>query len=133
MLRRTLIFFFILANLTSQASIAFSCEMMGGAVVRHCCCHHQHSSDGGSTATDRSKACCHLIEITADQGISGDSAKVAAQLSHFDPSPQATAILPAAVFILPYSDRPEITFSPPPDTYTRFGTLTYLHTQRLRI
>jgi hypothetical protein len=131
MLRRTLIFFFVLANLTSQASVAFTCEMMGGAVVQHCCCPHQHVSERDSASTKSSKACCQLIEVTADQGISGDSAKTAVLLSHFE-SP-AVAILPAAIYLLPDPGQSETTFSPPPDSYAQFGTLTYLHTQRLRI
>lgn len=128
MLRRLFAIFFILTSLSAQASTAFACEMMGKVVMHDCCC-------GGDAAmsiqTHGDQPCCQEIVLVGEDEATSASA-VASKAAQPDFQPQPLATPPADVVVLrafPPRARTLAVSAP----LSRSGSLTYLHTQRLRI
>ena len=134
MLRRLLILFFILTNLTSQVSVAYSCAMMGDApvVVKKCCCdpevHVSHCEKGMSGE----KRCCDtVVDVTAGASNQVSSVAAAVKLPDFDPH-VLPALLPVlAALVLP-SQAATDRWGASRD-HSLYGTDLYLRTQRLRL
>lgn len=129
MLRKLLIYLFILTNLSAQVSTAFACEMTGQVAMEHCCC----DGDGMTAPTSPSDdPCCRQISlVTAADGATADLGKSASQKSALDLD--TLPLLAAAVAVLLPDVMETATAALLPDAVARSGTLTYLHTLRLRI
>lgn len=134
MFRRLLIALFILANLTSQVSVAYACGMMGGEmkVLKHCCCHGMKMKAAESEEADGAKDCCEEIVQISDE-ISDQSAAVKfdSKLPTIDPQ-LAQVLLPALLGILVPVQTSEVAWSDQ-DSPPFYGSDLYLQTQRLRL
>lgn len=128
MLRKLFALFFILASLTVQARTAFACEMMQQAVLDHCCCGDEAMA---AAQAGEGEFCCERITLVAADD-RADPGKAAGSKLGFDLDQLP---LLAAAASPPALDRRTSASAPPllEDYAARSGTLTYLHTLRLRI
>ena len=136
MLRRILISLLVLVSLTSQASVAFACDMMGGGhtvVVKRCCCDHPGMGAPACDPSAKAEACCHkVVELSAGPGDQIGGLAVAVKLPSYDPQPLSPFLLPAVFAI----DSPAVVLCAHRDEYraqSLYGPHLYLRTQRLRL
>ena len=133
MLRRLLILFFILTNLTSQVSVAYSCAMMGDApvVVKKCCCDPEARVSHCEKGMSGEKRCCDVVvDVTAGPSDQG-SVAASVRLPDFDPH-----VMPALLPVLFALVLPSQTATDHWDAsrdHSLYGTDLYLRTQRLRL
>ena len=134
MLRKLLVYLFIVTSLSAQARIAFACEMMGGALMEDCCCDQmdapQLPKEPSASAVE--PCCMQVAQIGADQAGTSDTAKSAFKALTPDLQPQPVAVATSTA-VLPVSRKFAALRDVPPESISRPGTLTYLNTLRLRI
>jgi hypothetical protein len=132
-LRKLLVYLFIVTSLSAQARIAFACDMMG-KVMDDCCCEEmQAPRSPEEPSLGAADACCTTVAvIDADQSGASDSAKSAFKALNPDLQPQPLAVVPSTT-ALPVSRKFATLHEVPPESLSRRGTLTYLNTLRLRI
>ena len=134
MLRRLLILFFILTNLTSQVSVAYSCAMMGDApvVVKKCCCDPEARVSHCDKSMDGENGCCDtVIDVTAGASDQVGSVAATVKLPDFDPH-----VMPALLPVLFALVLPSQTATDHWDAsrdHSLYGTDLYLRTQRLKL
>lgn len=134
MLRKLLVYLFIVTSLSAQASTAFACEMMGQVLTEDCCCDQMEAPQRPSEpSVGTADACCTQVALVgaADAGAS-DSGKTAAKAFNPDLQPQPVAVA-ARTAVLPVARKFSALREVPPESISRPGTLTYLNTLRLRI
>lgn len=134
MLRRLLILFFILANLTTQVSVAYSCAMMGDApvVMKKCCCDPHERVSPCDKSHSSEKGCCEqIVEVAVGSGDQVGHVAAAGRLPDFD-SHVLPALLPVLYALVLPPQLPSATWDVVPD-HGPFGTDLYLRTQRLRL
>nr|ART35495.1 A379 [uncultured bacterium] len=134
MLRRLLILFFILANLTSQVSMAYSCAMMGEVPVmlKKCCCDPEERVSHCDKSMSGEKGCCDQVVDVAD-GPGDQAGNVAAPVKLPDFDPQVLpALLPVLLALVLPSQAHSVTWDVSRD-HSLNGTDLYLRTQRLRL
>ncbi len=134
MLRRLLILVFVIANLTSQVSVAYACAMMGPTKVvsAQCCCKTGAMVPSCAAAAGDKDCCQKVVKVSA--GPTDELASVAADVKvpSFDPLPvpaAQTAEFPLVAFNA-QRERDEWTEYDPDHPH---GTSLYLSTQRLRL
>ena len=133
MLRKLLVYLFIVTSLSAQARMAFACDMMG-TVMDDCCCEEmQASRSPDEPSLDVADACCTPVAVVdADQSGTSDTAKSAFKALNPDLQPQPVAVATNTA-VLPVSRKFAALHEVPPESLSRPGTLTYLNTLRLRI
>lgn len=134
MLRRLIIAFFVFASLTSQASVAFACGMMGSAttVVKHCCCEQDMAGPGCDHSASGKGCCTTIVEVSV--GLSDQVGDIAApvQLPDYDPQLLSPVLLPTLLTLQWLPQPKELAWDEVSD-HGLYGTDLYLRTQRLRI
>jgi len=134
MLRRLLIVFFILANLTSQVSMAYSCAMMGDApvVLKKCCCDPEERVSHCDKSMSGEKGCCDpIVDVANGPGDQAGMAASSVKLPDFDPH-VLPALLPVLFALVLPPQAPSVTWDASRD-HSLYGTDLYLRTQRLRL
>ncbi|MGQ0586536.1 MAG: hypothetical protein ACT4PK_04970 [Gammaproteobacteria bacterium] len=133
MLRKLLVYLFIVTSLSAQARVAFACDMMG-KVMDDCCCEEMQAlRSPEQPSVGAADACCTPVTVVdADQAGTSDTAKSAVKALNPDLQPQPVAVAPIAT---PFAVARKLSTSRevPPESMSRPGTLTYLSTLRLRI
>lgn len=133
MLRRLLVLFFILTNLTAQAGVAYSCAMMGGApvIVPQCCCDPELRTSTCHESSSGAGCCQQVVDVADGPGDQVGAVHEPSQLPDFKPQP-LPALLPTlfALFVAPASHQAVWDAS---RDHGLNGTDTYLRTQRLRL
>jgi hypothetical protein len=134
MLRRLIIMLFVFASLTSQASVAFACGMMGSAstVVKHCCCEQDVAGPGCNHSASGKGCCTKIVEVSV--GLSDQVGDIASlvKLPNYDPPPLSPVLLPTPLTLKFPPPSKELTWDEVSD-HGLYGTDLYLRTQRLRI
>ena len=131
MLRKLLVYLFIVTSLSAQARIAFACNMMG-RVMDDCCCEEMQAMRSPEKASlGAADACCTPV-VDADQTGTSDTAKSAFKALYPDLQPQPVAVATNSA-VLPVSRKFAALHEVLPGSISRPGTLTYLNTLRLRI
>lgn len=134
MLCRLLILFFILANLTSQVSMAYSCAMMGEApvVLKKCCCNPEERVSHCDKNMSGEKGCCdQVVDVADGPGDQAGNVAAAIKLPDFDPH-VLPALLPVLLALVLPSQAHSVTWDVSRD-HSLNGTDLYLRTQRLRL
>lgn len=133
MLRRLLILLFVIANLSTQVSVAYACAMKGTTiqVVKHCCCKTDQAQPD-CDQTSMGEGCCTTVLDLAD-GPGDLAGNVASAIKLPDINPQMLpALLPVLVALIQPSQTAAVTWDPARD-HSLYGTDIYLRTQRLRL
>lgn len=134
MMRRLILVFFVLASLTSQASVAFACKMMGGTavVMEHCCCKGMTASPGYGDSVNNKNCCQPVVHLSVGIGDQVGHLVTSVKL----PSPAPQALLP---ILLPAVLAVALPVQPTERSWDEFGDRPlhgkdlYLRTQRLRL
>jgi len=127
-LRRLFAIFFTFTSLSAGASAAFACAMMG-EVVMPCCCGGDETM---SMQSHGDQPCCQPITLVGGDEATSPSAAVASKPAQPDFPPQPLAA-PSAELVLLREPLRHVALLATPAPLSRSGSLTYLHTQRLRI
>ena len=134
MLRHLLVLLFIVANLSSQVSVAYACAMGDGApkVMRHCCCKKPEVQEGCDKGA-MGKGCCQtVIDVSPGPGNQVGHVQAESKLPDLTPQLLSPALLPALLSLVLEPTSPaefwEARRGP-----ARYGTDLYLRTQRLRL
>lgn len=133
MLRKLLVYIFIVTSLLTQASTVYACSMMD-TISETCCCHDDDDAsariDDSAVATD---GCCDEITLV-DAQLPGsvDVSKLPGQSLLPDIQPPLIATVLALVLVEP-QQATLAAWAESPWRIPSSGTSTYLHTQRLRI
>ena len=134
MLRKLLVYLFIVTSLSAQARIAFACDMMG-EVMDDCCCEEMQAAPRSheEPSLGAADACCTTVAVVdADPSGASDTGKSAFKALNPDLQPQPVAVATNTA-VLPVSRKFAAFQEVPPESLSRPGTLTYLNTLRLRI
>jgi hypothetical protein len=123
--RKLIISLFIFTSLSGQVSAAFACKMTGAVMAQHCC-----PDNDGARPEKNADTCCRQIFVVSDHDGTSTSVK-AVQLPLPDFQPQL--LLLVSLEPLFASSPSPARWADPPDADADRGSLTYLHTQRLRI
>lgn len=133
MLRRLILLLFILTNLTTQVSAAYSCQMMGdtSVILKHCCCHPERVASACKD-TSSGKGCCHLADVVASADDHAGSLQAAMKLPDHKPQPLPPALLPVLKSVAIPSETHKVIWEEARD-HSLYGTDLFLRTQRLRL
>jgi hypothetical protein len=136
MLRRLIFTLFLLANLTSQVSVAFACGMMAGGhpvVVKHCCCKGMAADAGGAHPTADGKNCCQIVvDVSPGPGHQMGHVQAETKLPDLSLHLLSPVLLPALFSLVLEPASSGVFWEARRDT-TLNGLDLYLHTQRLRL
>jgi hypothetical protein len=135
MLRRLLIAFFILANLSSQVSVAYACGMMGGAPVlmKHCCCEPDETAPPSGDVADGQGCCQTIVRIADGPGDQVGSLQAVPKLPDYNPQPLPPAIVPVLLSLVLLQTQSHDPLWDEARDHGLYGTDLYLRTQRLRL
>lgn len=134
MLRRLLILFFIIVNLTSQVSLAYSCAMMGDApvVMKKCCCDSEERVSHCDKSMSGETGCCdQVVDVSDGPGDQAGNVAAAVKLPDFDPHTLPALLQVLFALVLP-AQSASVTWDAARD-HSLYGTDLYLRTQRLRL
>jgi len=135
MLRRLLIAFFILTNLTSQVSVAYACGMMGGApvVLKHCCCQPDEAAPTGDEVAEGMGCCQTVVDMPDGPGDQVGNLQAGTKLPDYNPQPLPPALVPVLLSFVLQPSQSHATVWDEARDHGLSGTDLYLRTQRLRI
>jgi hypothetical protein len=136
MLRRLLIAFFILINLTSQVSVAYSCAMMGDApvVMKKCCCDPEERGSHCDKSMSGENGCCDtVVDVTDGTGGQVGNLHAATKLPDYKPQPLPPAVFPVLLSLVMLPAQGQESVWDEARDHGLYGTDLYLRTQRLRI
>ena len=133
MLRRLLILLFVVANLSTQVSVAYACAMMGTTtqVMKHCCCKTDQAEPDCDEGSMDQGCCTTVIDVADGPGDQVGNTGSATKLADIDPQTLA-ALLPVLLSLVPPSQTAAIAWNRAQDPRPP-GTDLYLRTQRLRL
>lgn len=134
MLRRLLTLFFIIANLTTQVSVAYACGMMaaGPVVLKQCCCQPDQAAPSCDEMAEGKGCCQQVVDVAEGPGDHVGSLHADTKLPEYKPQPLPPAFLPVLLAIVVPSQSHEIAWEQSRDL-SLYGTDLYLRTQRLRL
>lgn len=133
MLRRVLILLFLVANLSTQVSVAYACAMMGATApaMKHCCCKTDQAKPGFDEGWMDQGCCTTVIDVADGPGDQVGNASSSAKLTDIDPQ-TLSALLPALLAMVQPSKTAAVAWNRAHDPGPP-GTDLYLRTQRLRL
>lgn len=132
MLCRLFTIFFILATLSTQASVAFSCAMKGGAAVvqTHCCCEPDEASPARD-ATSEGGCCQRVVDVPDGAGDQVGSLHTTTKLPDYKPHSLSPALVPALLVLVPARNQAPVWEEASDPGFDKAHL--YLRTQRLRL
>lgn len=133
MIRRFLILLFVIANLSTQVSVAYACAMMGTTtqVVKHCCCKTDQAQPDCDESSMGEGCCATVVDVADGPGDLAGNIGSATKLPDIDPQ-MLPALLPVLLALVQPSQTATVTWDPARD-HSLYGTDLYLRTQRLRL
>lgn len=132
MLRRLFTLFFIIASLTPQAGIAFSCAMMIGPPQQHCCCDPDELVPAEPGGSEEASCCQVVVQIADGPGDQIGGLHASSKLPDYNPQILPPVLAPV-LLSLKSSTRVDVLAWDASQDNGPPGTDLYLHTQRLRL
>lgn len=125
---------FVFASLTSQASVAFACGMMGSAltVVKHCCCEQDVAGPGCDHSASGKGCCTTIVEVSVGPSDQVGDIASPVKLPNYDPQSLSPVLLPTLLSLKLLAEPNKLAWDEVGD-HGLYGTDLYLRTQRLRI
>lgn len=134
MLRHLFTVFFILASLSTQASVAYACAMKAGTQVvhAHCCCEPDEAQAPSQEPAEGVGCCLPVIDVPDGAGDQVGGLRAGAKLPDHQPQAMSPVLAPAVLAFVQPSPVDDPGWYVPRDQGL-YGTELYLRTQRLRL